>query len=98
MPTEEEMQEGMRNLKLHNTPIPGKPRYNLGDMVNFVWDTDCIKNGKIYIVDAYGTFEQNLEPSYDILVEEENCIYKHICESELRDTSVAFDASKTPIK
>lgn len=42
--------------------------------------------GKVYIIDAYGTFEQNEEPSYDIMVEEYNgtgkpCLVKHIRES-----------------
>ena len=41
------------------------------------------KVGKIDIIDPYGTFEQREEPSYDILVEEDNCLYKHICESEI---------------
>ena len=31
----------------------------------------------------YFTFEQNEEPSYDILCKEENCLYKHILESEI---------------
>ena len=35
------------------------------------------------MADAYGTFEQNLEPSYDVLVDEDNCLYKHICQSEI---------------
>ena len=34
-------------------------------------------------MDANGSYEQNLEPSYDIWVEEDGCFYKHICESEL---------------
>ena len=37
---------------------------------------DDEKCGMIQIVDAYGTFEQEDEPSYDICVEEENCLYK----------------------
>ena len=40
--------------------------------------------GSIEIVDQYGTFEQAEEPSYDILVKEENgCLYKHIRESQI---------------
>lgn len=34
----------------------------------------------IYIIDKYGTFEDNSDVSYDILVKEENCLYKHINE------------------
>lgn len=37
----------------------------------------------IQIVDAYGTIEQEDEPSYDICVEEENCLYKHIREPDI---------------
>ena len=35
------------------------------------------------MVDAYRTFEQSVEPSYDVFVEEDNCLYKHICESDI---------------
>jgi predicted HicB family RNase H-like nuclease len=58
----------------------GKPMYHLGNYVTFSVTTEE-KVGKIDIVDAYGTFEQAEEPSYDIFVEEENCLYKHIPES-----------------
>jgi len=64
-------------------PILGSPRFDKGDCVEFSYGPKDTKVGKILIVDAYGTFEQNLEPSYDILVEEENCLYKHVCESDL---------------
>lgn len=75
MPLEEEATSAI--------PILGKPRYHLGDVVEITYGLHNTKLGKVYIVDAYGTFEQNLEPSYDILVEEENCLYKHICESDV---------------
>lgn len=67
---------------LERVPIPGSPRYHREDMVRIKWD-DTEKVGKITVVDAFGTFEQSEEPSYDILVEEDNCLYKHICESEI---------------
>lgn len=67
---------------LEETPVPGHPRYRHGDIVRMKW-SDIEKIGKISIVDAYGTFEQSDEPSYDILVVEENCLYKHILESEI---------------
>ena len=57
----------------------GKPKYDFDDIVKFEFDNK-IKTGVIYIVDKYGTFEQNEEVSYDILVEEENTLYKHIRE------------------
>ena len=67
---------------LERVPIPGRPCYHREDMVRIKWD-DTEKVGKITVVDAFGTFEQSEEPSYDILVEEDNCLYKHICESEI---------------
>lgn len=36
----------------------GKPKYKRGDEVKLVFRGDIIR-GEIYIVDAYGTFEQN---------------------------------------
>jgi len=66
---------------LDNIPVPGRPRYARADMVKFRWKGDE-KIGKISGVDAYGTFEQSEEPSYDIYVED-NGIYKHIVESEV---------------
>ncbi len=67
---------------LDKTPVPGRPRYHREDVVRIKWD-DTEKIGKVCTVDAFGTFEQSEEPSYDILVEEDNCLYKHICESDV---------------
>lgn len=70
----------------------GKPKYKVGDRVSFkIKDDgkDFVVNGKVYIVDAYGTFEQNEEPSYDVMAEESHydkdssCLYKHVRESSL---------------
>ena len=58
------------------------PKFKRNDMVVFKIGDDE-KCGMIQIVDAYGTFEQDDEPSYDICVEEENCIYKHIRETAI---------------
>jgi hypothetical protein len=58
----------------------GHPKYKRSDVVTFKCRDD-VKTGTIYIVDSWGTFEQNDEPSYDIMVESENCLYKHIRES-----------------
>lgn len=49
------------------------PKFKCNDMVVFKISDDK-KCGMIQIVDAYGTFEQEDEPSYDICVEEENGI------------------------
>ena len=59
-----------------------KVKIKRNDMVVFKIGDDE-KCGMIQIVDAYGTFEQEDEPSYDICVEEENCLYKHIRETAI---------------
>lgn len=69
-------------IDLKKVYIPGRPRYRREDIVRINWD-GTEKAGKICVVDAFGTFEQSEEPSYDIFVEEDNCLYKHICESEI---------------
>lgn len=68
----------------------GKPKYDYEDIVTFeLFDENDKKyqiTGEVYVVDAYGTFEQNEEPSYDIMVEHSHmdgtpCLYKHVRES-----------------
>ena len=61
----------------------GKPKYERDDKVCFELD-GTVKQGYVYIVDAYGAFFQADEPSYDIMVEEEKCLYKHIPESHVK--------------
>ena len=58
----------------------GHPKYTYKQRVRFVC---CNKElvGRIEIVDSYGTWGQNEEPSYDIYVEANNTLYKHIRES-----------------
>ena len=59
----------------------GKPKFNYDDYVKFTIDGTEVM-GQIYIIDAYGTFEQNEEVSYDIMVEHsphfgnKPCLYK----------------------
>lgn len=62
----------------------GKPKFKIGDKVKFEIE---YKNyiGNIYIVDEYGTFEDNSDVSYDIMVDDwgpkrEQCLFKHITE------------------
>ena len=68
----------------------GKPKFKIGDKVSFEFNKGEFLEGVIEIVDAYGTIEQNVQPSYDILVEHsphfngEPCLYKHIVESGVR--------------
>lgn len=57
----------------------GKPKFNYGDTVKFKFG-DGTKVGTIEIIDAYGTFFYNEDVSYDIMVKEENTLYKHIHE------------------
>ena len=72
--------------------IIGKPVFKRDDVVGFYIkpygeDKKIFCKGKVVIVDKYGTFEQNKEPSYDIMVENFNnsgepCLVKHIVESK----------------
>ena len=54
-------------------------------MVEFEVSDGIIKTGTVWVVDAYGTMEQDEEASYDIWVEveEERCLYKHVRESKV---------------
>lgn len=70
----------------------GNPKYKKDDLVKFKITYHDGKEyeleGKVEIIDRYGTFEQNEEVSYDILVEKvpwngEPCLIKHIVESKL---------------
>lgn len=64
----------------------GKPKYKVDDVVKFTIDGKEYE-GEVFIVDAYGTFFQNEEVSYDIMVEDSpfggSCLFKHIRESSL---------------
>lgn len=57
----------------------GKPKFELNDKVSFTLQEKTI-DGVVYIVDAYGTFENPNEVSYDVFSEDENILYKHIPE------------------
>ena len=59
----------------------GKPKYYENDLVEFQWLKDKPnKVGIVYIVDKWGTLSDDSDVSYDILVKEENMLYKHISE------------------
>lgn len=59
----------------------GKPKYHENDLVEFQWlKNEPNKVGIVYIVDKWGTLSDNSDVSYDILVKEENMLYKHISE------------------
>ena len=59
----------------------GKPKFKVGDKVSFSFQEET-KHGTVFIVDKYGTFFDKSDVSYDIMVEEENTLYKHINEKE----------------
>lgn len=76
--------------------LPGKignPLFRRGDIVGFFLkmsndEDETFFKGKVDIVDAFGTFGQNEEPSYDVMVENFNntgapCLVKHIRESAI---------------
>lgn len=57
----------------------GKPKYNYNEQVSFVVNGEA-KVGTIYIIDKFGTFFDDSDVSYDIMVDSEKCLYKHIRE------------------
>lgn len=68
----------------------GNPKFKVNDKVKFriiINGFEEEMEGTIGIVDAYGTFFQNEEPSYDIMVEHflggEKTLVKHIPESDI---------------
>lgn len=63
--------------------MKGNPKYQYGNLVKFELNGE-IKEGTVYIIDKYGTFEDDSDVSYDILVGNENCLYKHINEKYIK--------------
>ena len=83
----------------------GHPLYHHGDVVQFKLNRNegdpivCI--GTIEIIDKYGTFEQNNEVSYDVMVKNfansgELMFVKHILESELTLVSTSDTSDLDP--
>ena len=72
----------------------GEPKYALGEEVTFSLinrnGVDVTLIGTVQIVDRYGTFEDNTDVCYDILVEsDENgkpngILYKHVNEKSVK--------------
>ena len=49
------------------------------DRVSFSFDDEIIREGIIFMIDSMGTDEcYRICPSFDILIEEENMVYKHV--------------------
>lgn len=69
----------------------GKPKFKYNDAVSFeVKDADGKKikmYGRVSIIDEYGTFFDKSDVSYDIFVEEANCLFKHINEKFVKKTT-----------
>ena len=64
----------------------GQPKYKYGDLVKFCFDDgkkQIAHYGKIEIIDAYGTFGQSKEVSYDIMGIDERVLFKHVVESDV---------------
>lgn len=77
-------------MKKCDENIAGQPAFNYGDKVGFYLtpykETEQkFFVGTVEIIDRWGTFEQNEEPSYDIMVEDYNdrgrCLVKHVRQS-----------------
>ena len=75
--------EKQRLEKLKKNPNLGNPKYDYLDIVRFEGYRDSVATGVIAIIDAYGTFEQNEEPSYDIFIKEDNMLVKHVRQSHV---------------
>ena len=72
--------EFVNGKRIRNKTMRGKPKFKLGDIVSFNLGNET-KKGEIWVVDAYGTFQDPSDVSYDVMVAEENCLYKHLTES-----------------
>jgi len=57
----------------------GKPKYKVGDNVTFSFNGKEFE-GIVYVVDAYGVFEDNTDVHYDIKVYSLNCVFNHVKE------------------
>lgn len=55
----------------------GKPKYKYQDEVQFKIGNK-VKTGKVYIIDKYGTFEDDSDVSYDIMVDNDEHIATRI--------------------
>lgn len=75
------MEQSRQEFEQQHKEMPD-PKFERGDVVTFQFSRQMdVLQGMIEIVDRYGTFEQNEEPSYDIYRFENNTLYKHVRES-----------------
>ena len=57
-----------------------KAKYKKGELVSFDIDNDT-KKGMIVIIDYHNTPIKHI--SYDVFVDEDNCLYKHLQEEDI---------------
>jgi len=92
----EEFSKWLKSVREDKFPLGtlGKPKCKYGEKVGFYLkpygeDEEKFFIGTVEIIDAYGTFDQHIEPSYDIMVEDFNgqgkTLVKHVKESECYD-------------
>lgn len=60
----------------------GKPKFKEGEVVKFIAGAK-VKEGEIFIVDKWGSFWDDTDVNYDIMVEKDNMLYKHINEKSV---------------
>ena len=60
----------------------GKPKYKVGEVVKFIAGAKIVE-GEIYVVDKWGSFWDYTDVNYDIMVEKDNMLYKHINEKDI---------------
>jgi hypothetical protein len=68
----------------------GKPKYKEGETVKFIANNE-LKTGFVFVVDKFGTWDYTEDVSYDIMVESENCLYKHIPEKYVVQRYYSFE-------
>ena len=61
----------------------GNPKFDYEQTVHFKIDNKD-KIGVIWVVDSFGTWDYDKDVCYDIFVESENVLYKHIPEYFVR--------------
>ena len=61
--------------------MKGNPKFKYEEKVKFKFN-DEIKEGTIYIIDKYGTWDDSSDVSYDIIsiYNGKECLFKHITE------------------
>ena len=64
--------------------MKGNPKFHSDQRVKFTVAGKTLE-GNIYIIDPYGTWGYDEDVSYDIMVESENCLYKHIPEKYVEE-------------